>query len=45
MVHPTVDKNKMPALMDKKSEDTSSEPQYCNMDMFDALSVDEVYII
>ena len=45
MVHPTVDKNAMPTLMDKKSEDTSSQPQYCNMDMLDALSVDEVYII
>ena len=45
MVHPTVDKNKMPTLMDNESEDTSSQPQYCNMDMLDALSVDAVYII
>ena len=45
MVHPTVDKNTMPTLMDKKSEDTSSQPQYCNMDMLDALSVHDVYTI
>ena len=45
LVHPTADENTMPTLMDKESEDTSSQPEYCNMDMLDALSVHDVYTI
>ena len=45
LLHPTADENTMPTLMDKKSEDTSSQPEYCNMDMLNALSVHDVYTI
>ena len=45
LVQAVEDESTIPTLLDKQTDNSSQQPEYCNIDMLDALSVCEVYTI
>ena len=45
LVQAVEDESTIPTSLDKQTDNSSQQPEYCNIDMLDALSVCEVYTI
>ena len=45
LVQAVEDESTIPTLLDKQTDKNAQQPEYCNIDMLDALSVCEVYTI